>query len=219
MTARRRMAFVTIGQSPRLDMVPEMYADLPRVDVIERGALDGLSEAEIAALAPVDGAKSLVTRLVDGREVVLDHARTEARLAAVLEELDGEDMDAVVVLCTGTEVPPLKNSLVIEAQAVVDSLVAALARGVHRLGVIVPLERQVGHTRLPGVTAEIVTSHASPYSGDRLAEAARELSGSDLIVMHCMGYSEAMRARVARHSRAPVLLSRRMVAGAIRQLL
>jgi protein AroM len=116
------MAFVTIGQSPRLDMVPEMYADLPRVDVIERGALDGLSEAEIAALAPVDGAKSLVTRLVDGREVVLDHARTEARLAAVLEELDGEDMDAVVVLCTGTEVPPLKNSLVIEAQAVVDSL-------------------------------------------------------------------------------------------------
>jgi protein AroM len=73
--------------------------------------------------------------------------------------------------------------------------------------------------RLPGVTAEIATSHASPYSGDRFAEAARELSGSGLIVMHCMGYSEAMRARVAKHNRAPVLLSRRMVAGAIRQLL
>jgi len=67
-----------------------------------------------------------------------------------------------------------------------------------------------------------VLAHASPYSPsaeDRLDDAARELAATDFIVMHCMGYTDAMRRRVARVSGRPVLLARRLVAGAVTQLL
>lgn len=46
------LGIVTIGQSPRSDMVPEMLQWLPSsVEVRERGALDGLSAADLEALA------------------------------------------------------------------------------------------------------------------------------------------------------------------------
>ncbi|WP_030105419.1 AroM family protein, partial [Actinoalloteichus caeruleus] len=47
-----RLGVVTIGQSPRVDLVPELLPRLGRVEVVERGALDDLGRAEIAALAP-----------------------------------------------------------------------------------------------------------------------------------------------------------------------
>ena len=45
------------------------------------------------------------------------------------------------------------------------------------------------------------------------------MSKTDLIVMHCMGYTEAMRRRVAAITGKPVLLARRVVADAVAQLL
>ena len=66
------IGLVTIGQSPRVDVVPEMTAVMgPGVDVREAGALDGLSRAEIAALAPTGDDEILVTRLAAGSSVFL----------------------------------------------------------------------------------------------------------------------------------------------------
>jgi protein AroM len=53
----------------------------------------------------------------------------------------------------------------------------------------------------------------------RLERATEELADSDMIVMHCMGYDEAMRARVAARTTRSVVLARRVVAGAIAQLI
>ena len=56
-------------------------------------------------------------------------------------------------------------------------------------------------------------------AADDFVEAGRALSDCDLVVMHCMGYTEAQRATVARASGRPVLLARRLVAAALSQLL
>ena len=51
--SRPRVGFVTIGQSPRDDVVPEMLAWLGTpVDAVQAGALDGCSDDEIGAMAP-----------------------------------------------------------------------------------------------------------------------------------------------------------------------
>ena len=61
---------VTIGQAPRVDIMPELTAILgPEVQVKEAGALDGLSKEEIAAFAPKAGDYVLVTRVADGSSV------------------------------------------------------------------------------------------------------------------------------------------------------
>ncbi|WER47189.1 AroM family protein [Cupriavidus sp. WKF15] len=211
-----RVAFVTIGQSPRTDIAPQMVADLGLPAMVEQfGILDGLDDAQIAALAPKAGEYRFASRMRDGSQVVLGKPAAEAMLARLMASLDEQDFDALVPLCTGTALPALRT-LVIEPQQVVDHLTVALAQGCRQLGIVLPLAAQVeGFHLIRPVPCELRVTHASPYTdGDdgRFAQAGEALRGCDLIVMHCMGYTEAMRAEVARHARAPVLLSNRMVA-------
>lgn len=107
----------------------------------------------------------------------------------------------------------------LEAQTIVDESVAAIARHARSIGLLVPLKEQIEefHFR-PAAGQTLTASYASPYTAGRLAEAASELAKNDLIVMHCMGYTEAMRQTVAGVSQRPVLLARRMVAAAVAQL-
>ena len=51
-----RVGMITVGQSPRDDIVPNMSQVLgANIEVIEKGALDGLSTEEIHSLAPKGG--------------------------------------------------------------------------------------------------------------------------------------------------------------------
>ena len=220
-----RIAFVTIGQTPRTDLVPEMVADITagraeEIETREFGVLDGLDAAELDAMRAAPGEPSFATRLRSGEEIVTSTARTEARLNALLSRIDAQRFDLVVVLCTGTRIAPLANTLVVEAQRVVDATVAALAASSRRLGVMVPLERQVetfaARHDLPD---RAIVVAASPYADPDFARPSEALAACDLVVMHCMGYSSAMHARVRDGVPAPVLLSRRIVSGAVRQLI
>jgi AroM protein len=96
------VGFVTIGQAPRPDVVPEMAAVIgPGVEVREAGALDGLNRSEIEALAPTGHDEILVTRLQDGSAVFLRKEKivglVEQRIAAL--ERGGATLTAL--LCTG----------------------------------------------------------------------------------------------------------------------
>lgn len=226
MPSKSKIAFVTIGQTPRVDLVPEMMAEitvgLPEgsVEFREFGVLDGMNPAELDAMRARDGEHSFATRLAIGEEIVTSKALTEEKLNVLLKKIDGEGFDLVVLLCTGTRIDPLENTLVVEAQRIVDSTVEALAASARRLGVIVPLERQIRdfderHV-LPGSPSFV---SASPYAGDDMGERARKLEGCDLIVMHCMGYSADMLKEVRAAVDTPILLSRRLVAGVVRQMI
>lgn len=221
-----KIAFVTIGQSPRIDIVPEMMADISlglpagRVEVAEFGVLDGMSADELDSMRANDGEHSFATRLASGAEIVTSKLRTEATLNLLLERVDAQGFDLIVLLCTGTKIEPLKNTLVVEAQRIVDSTVEALAASARQLGVVLPLERQVKDFAerhvFPGSPRLVA---ASPYAGDDMYDRARMLDGCDLVVMHCMGYSKAMLDAVREAVDAPVLLSRRLVAGVVRQMI
>jgi len=222
----RRVAFFTIGQSPRSDVVPEMARLLgDAVHIDEFGALDDLDAAALAAMAPRDGAYRFATRLRDGAQIALDAAAAETRLADVMRQADGGGYDALVPLCTGTAIAPMRT-LVVEPQQVVDHLVAGLSQHCRSVGLVVPLAEQVDffHLAVPlSCCTQIV--HASPYEADaeqaarNFAQAGQALASCDLIVMHCMGYSQRMRDAVAQASGRPVLLSNRIVAQALSQLL
>ena len=220
MARRKNVAFVTIGQSPRVDLVPELLQRIgPGIEPVEVGALDDLSPEAITRLAPQAGDQALVSRLRDGTEVVIGKAWTRNRLAEIMDGVDRKDFDLIVLLCTGHFEGIRSRTLMVEAQRVVDHTVEALAEDGRAVGVMVPLARQIGafHTRSHGETS-ITMAHASPYSDGRFEDAARELAKTDLIVMHCIGYSEAMRQRVAAVSDKPVLLARRLVANAVAEL-
>ena len=212
---------VTIGQTPRRDLVPELIENLGGlVEVTEFGALDGLDREQIAALAPVANEHRLVTRLADGSEAVVSKHWIHQRIEELVAELDERGFDAIVLLCTGTFDGLRPRPLLLEAQKVVDAMVAALSGSAQRIGVLVPDAAQMDEFHdIVGPRQVLKFSHASPYGNQRFSAAGRELADTDIIVMHCMGYSEAMRQTVAAASQRPVLLARRMVSAALQQLI
>jgi protein AroM len=201
-------------------MLPEMLERIgPGIEPIEIGALDDLPSDAIARLAPRGGDHTLVSRLRDGREVTIGKTWTRQRLVELMHELDGRELDLIVLLCTGYFEAVHARTLLIEAQRIVDHAVEAVSEDGRTVGVMVPLATQMDefHARGQG-RSSVVLAHASPYSDGRFEDAARELGKADLIVMHCMGYTEAMRRRVAAVSGKPVLLARRLVANAVAEL-
>ncbi len=216
-----RVAFVNIGQTPRSDVVPEILDEVGvDLEAEEFGVLDSYSDEDIEGLADTPGVDYwLVSRLRNGREARLPRSVVAKALQEILDEIGKGGYDAAVLLCTGS-FPQLHCSIpTVEAGRVVDALVGALAEGRRQIGVLVPNESQVSHwngSAIAGVPC--VASHASPYTDRRFREASRDVADSDLIVMHCMGYDRAMRAEVAGHTGKPVILSRSVVAGALRQL-
>jgi protein AroM len=216
-----RITFVTIGQTPRADLVPEIVSSLPRpVEVVELGALDGLDAGAIAALAPGDDDHALVTRLRDESQVVIGKRWLTGRLQELLDATAPLATEATVLLCTGDFSLLRGPDLFFDAQHLVDRGVDALCHGAASVGLLVPLERQEGeHHYEPPAGQRLRTAHASPYEDADFEAVGAKLTDCGLVVMHCMGYTEAQRDAVARGSGRPVLLARRLVAAALGQLL
>ena len=210
---------LTIGQTPRSDVLPFFAAHVPvGVAHLHRGLLDGLDAAERGARYGARDGRRLVTRLRDGRAVELDAAAVGAGVAVALQALEDDGCTVVVLLCTGRFTGlGLRKALLVEPDRVVPPLVAGLA-GSRRVGVIVPLPAQIDGeaTKWSALTAPPVAAAASPYVADDggVATAARALQaqGAGIVVMDCIGYTERHRAVARAAIDVPVLLSTDLVA-------
>lgn len=216
-----RITFLTLGQTPRVDLVPEIVEGLPAaVDVVEVGALDGLTRAEIDALNPASDDHALVTRLDDGSSVVIGKRWLTGRLQTLLDEADDAAESVRVLLCTGDFTALRARGLFLDGQRVMDHGIEAVGHGLSRIGVVLPIDRQVDEHHVRGSNGQQVqTAVASPYRDDDFTDVGRSLAECELIVMHCMGFTSSQRAAVAAASGRPVLLPRRLLSAALGQLL
>jgi protein AroM len=213
------VGLVTIGQSPRVDVVPDMAAILGSgVTVRERGALDGLGRAEIAALAPRSGDDILVTRLADGIPVFVAKRHVVSRVQAAIGDLERTGVTMTALLCTGA-FPELQASrlLVLPHQVLLGVLRALRWPG--RLGIVTPSVEHVPQTesrwRADGFDPVVVP--LSPYedeSRDKLEITAHTLreAGTGLVALDCMGFRRETRNELQRLTGAPVLLANLLVA-------
>ncbi len=207
-----QVATITIGQSPRKDMVPELVAGFPsHVEITEFGVLDDISSQELSGIASKTGESCLVSKLRDGTEVLMSHSKVVSRLAILLHRIDDMEYNLIVVLCTGTAPMVSLNTPCIWAMLLLDNAISDLEQDSCNVGVIVPDFQQI-----PASTQHHYTS-ASPYTNtsNALKQAANELSDCKNIFMKCMGYSEAMRTEVQSLTNAKVLTPRVLVSKAV----
>jgi protein AroM len=128
----------------------------------------------------------------------------------------------VALLCTG-EFPPFQsNRLLVKPQPVLYHFVAALAEG-KRLGVVIPAPEQVEQAilRWRPVAGEVRVEAGSPYAEiAQLERAVEALKGweAEMIVLDCMGFTTAMKARAAEIARVPVILPRTVLARTLAEL-
>ena len=219
------IGMITIGQSPRVDIVPFMSEILgPDIRVIEKGALDGLSEDTIASFAPEENAVRLCTRLTDGRQVVVGKEHIIPLVQERIHELNQESIDLIVLLCTGHFPKFESRCLIVEAEKVVDRCIEALINEDKTIGLVVPLHEQMENAKekLLSITPHICVVSASPYrSLDETRDAAEKLKthSVDLIILHCMGFSNGHRGIMRNITRKPVLVANSIVARTLAELL
>lgn len=215
-----RIGAVTIGQSPRPDILSVVGEILGGVEIVQAGALDGLDDREIRALAPGPGDYVLVSRLRDGGEVVLGRERIFGHVQHTLDGLASR-ADLVLFLCTG-EFPGLRcERLLIEPAMALRGFVQAAAGG-RRLGIMVPHPDQAAaaRARWEEIGSFALIEAASPYSPADFEGAARSLrdGGAEVVVMDCMGYSIAQKRTVAKASSLPTILAASAVARVVQEL-
>lgn len=209
------LGLVTIGQSPREDIVQSMFVHGTVPRLLQLGALDGLSPAEIAALSPQPGEHPLVTRLADGTEVVVAKERLTDVMNAAIERVERLGASIVCVLCTGEFAGLESRQRIVYPDRVLAGVVDAMLPD-GKLGVIMPHEGQrqsmVRKWGRPARSVELRV--ASPYQASGSFEcAASELTsmGCEMVVLDCMGYSKTMQAQAQSAIKIPVLLANGVV--------
>jgi len=223
-TMARTLGIITIGQAPR-DDIADLFAQHapPGTKVVLRGALDGMSDAEIDAVKPQSGADTLYSRLRGGRDVKISKQAVIARSPQVFAKLRADGCDAIIYACTG-DFPPMEGDQgVLFPSRVLNGIATGLLpRG--RLGLLIPLAEQAeklgAKWARPGL--EVFAEALAPSADAREADAAaRRLAAKkpDLVAMDCMSYTPATKEQVKPGLGVPALLAITATGRVLREML
>lgn len=220
----RTLGIITVGQAPRDDIAALFAAHAPAgTEVILRGALDGLSDAEVDTLQPESGADTLYTRLRGERDVKLSKKAVITRSPAAFDKLRADGCDVLVYACTG-EFPPMPgDENVLFPSRVLNGLASGLLpRG--RLGLLVPLaeqgEKLASKWARPGL--EVSVEALAPSAGRSEATAAAQRLAAhkpDLVAMDCMSYTPTTKEWIKGPIGVPALLAITATGRVLREML
>ena len=220
-----KVGFLTIGQSPRTDVMRDLAPLLPPgLEVVEKGALDGLTRREIEEeLRPEPGMTVYVSRLRDGSQVSFAKEKILGRMQERIRELEEMGVDLIVILCSG-EFPDFESRVPIIYP---DKLLKAAVSGIRirgPLGVFIPLQeqRRYAEEKWSRLGYKPVVEPVSPYRAPlkEFVEAAERMASRNvgLIVMDCIGYTFAQKNAVREITGIPVVSTRGLVARLIAEL-
>ena len=220
----KKIGLITIGQSPRVDVMPDIEPLFSSdTELLQAGALDGLSKEEIAAFAPQEGDYVLISRLRDGTSAVFAEKHILPRLQDCIYSLEKQGAQLILFLCTGS-FPNFKSSVpLVFPCKVLDGVVPAIANH-SRIAVITPKPEQEKQSveKWKNYVDYVRVISASPY-GEReeLERACEALKNEDvdLIVLDCIGFTSEMKAYVREHTGKPVVLPRTLAARVVTELL
>lgn len=225
--SRRVLGTLTIGQAPRTDVAPIVERHVPAgTRLVHRGALDGMSWAEIAGrFTPEPGEAALITTLHDGASINLSRRRMQDQVQRVLGDLEDDGCDVILLLCTGTFIGlECRKAWLVEPDHIIPGAVTGLIE--HRqLGIIVPIAGQIVSEadKWRPLHRPPLFAAASPYGDDgedAALAAGRGLKakGAEAILLDCIGFTERHRAMLSPLA-LPVILSNAVAAKAVGELL
>ena len=218
----KKVGFLTIGQSPREDVISEIRPLLlPQIEIYEEGLLDDLSPEEIELLKPEFGEIPLVTRLRDSTQVLLSEKKVNSLMHEALDNMKRKtDIRAAGVLCTHDFQLPQLSYPVIFPHDYIHFLLTRTLR-ISSLGAVVPLKGQIEMARKKLEVEKVVIDVRSPYEERKdWEETARKFTQEkvEAVVLDCMGFRVQDKQQLQNLLSCPILLPRAILAQAINQL-
>ncbi|MFW6074435.1 MAG: AroM family protein [Chloroflexota bacterium] len=215
---------MTIGQSPRDDIVNSMFGRDPGPMLQQFGALDDLAVTEVRNLVPHNGEEVLVSTLRSGDEVILAKARLMPHVQCAVDRAVTSGASTVCILCTGNfdAINARSATLVTVDQLLLSVVDSLLPRGT--LGVLCPhpAQEQGMLTKWRSEGRRVRVWSLSPYNQAERGHRFGDDIGAadvDLMIMDCMGFDREMQDDVSSQVNCPVLLSNGVVGAVLEELL
>lgn len=222
-----KLGAITVGQSPRVDVTPDLAALLglgEQAELIEGGGLDGLSKAEIEAFAPGPSDYVLVSRLNDGTEATFAERHVLPRIQAEINRMEKEGVRLIMMFCTGEFPDSLVSHVpLLYPSQLLDRLIPLLTKESHLIvATPSPLQKEQQKTRWGKLVDKVEVVAVSPYGSlSDIRSAAKEAAKlpGDLVLLDCIGFSQKMKDIFLEETGKPVVLPRTLLARVAAELL
>jgi protein AroM len=220
--SKTRIGLLTIGQSPRDDITSDIRPLLSsNIEIVEYGVLDDLNPEEIDFLMPQVQEIPLVSRLRDGRQVLLNEKRISELLPEAIDFMNTKmSINAVGVLCTHEFSKKKYSCPTIFPSDYIKFIIDEIL-DVQKLGVVVPLDSQIEAGKQKWGRKRTVVVSKSPYvqgkTWDGIADALSE-ERVDTVILDCIGFKIHERQKIYNLLNIPILLPRAILGFAINQI-
>lgn len=221
-----RVGLLTIGQSPRTDVLKDLRKLLPKhVEIIEAGALDDYDEKYIKdELSPSPEDITYVSRLRTGVEVKISKSKIIPLMQKKVDYLNEAGVNLIAILCTGEFPEFMSKAPIIYPEKALKGIASSLGFRGH-VGVLIPDQSQVGYaeSKWREIFDHVVVYPISPYKSTRedfvkAAEMMR-LENVMLVIMDCIGYTPKHKDIIRDITKKPVIASRTVLAKVLAELL
>ena len=206
-----KIGAVTIGQAPRTDVTSDiMHIFDGRVELSQRGGLDGLTVEQIAGFKPERDDYVLVSRLTDGTSVTFAERYILPRLQECINELEAEGARLIMFFCTGDFPESLTSNVPLVYPCHILNKVVPLLTKKSSIVTVTPSPLQVGQCE----------KKWSNFVDHVKAVPAREIKDmdADLVVLDCIGFTQEMKDMFAKETGKLVVLPRTLLARVISEL-
>jgi protein AroM len=190
---KKVLGVIVLGQTPRNDVKTLFESNIPHIDVVIKGALDGISYHKIKDLINNDDKYPLWVKLSKGKTCEISLFKLIPYIEKTAEDLCSMGADLIFLMCTGNFPDIISSTPIIYPNRLIFA-VAQIFCTSRKIGIILPNEGQarsaVEHWQSNGFIVE--TAVASPRNKNSIKCAVQNLNDKDidLIVMDCMGFDK-----------------------------
>lgn len=219
----KQIGMLTIGQSPRTDLIPGLMNILGEgFEIIEAGALDDLSFEDIQRIELNPEHYILVSRMRDGREIKITKKFVVPRMQKQLDKIEAQGVRLTVVMCTG-KFPQFKSKgLVVTPSEILKGVIeGSLKAG--KLAVVYPTEEQIVYVERDfgreGI--QLYADSVSPYEPEDVEGLLKRLKAEDpdLIFLNCFGFPSELKDKVIEATGKPTIHSSALIARILKELI
>ena len=214
-TQKPVIGVLTLGQTPRPDLIEAVRSIVPGAELFIRGGFDGLSREEIETFrAGANPRYALMVRLASGETMDVDMYDLLPNLTKQAELLAKDGAKQIVLMCSGgfaefkSPIPVIRPVSLFQAYA---GILAVRKR----VGILNPIQAQVAPAAAYWQNLGYATfsDFASPFKPDEVRVKAKALAENDVdcIMLDCMGFTHESLRLVQEVVSVPVLMPMKLI--------
>lgn len=219
----KQIGMLTIGQSPRDDLIPALMEILGEdYRIIEAGALDDHTYEDIQKIDLNPEHYILVSRMRDGREIKITKKYVIPMMQKQLDKIEAQGIRLTVVMCTGKFPQFQSKGLVITPSEILKGVIeGSLKAG--KLAVVYPTAEQMPYAERDFGRENIMlyADTVSPYEPEDVEGLLSRLKkeAPDLIFLNCFGFPTALKVQIQETTGKPTIHSSSVIARVLKELI